>query len=336
MLRTNLAAAGACPAGKVIHIFNGFLNPYGGSELEALSLYTLLCSQADVQLWATSSRVSTALMKAFPIRRVALHKGVFPKGGTFVFVGAHWRNKLWPYLIPKPNRLIYVYNTFHSKIIAITTKMPHLLAWPAPEFVLISEFQKRLLNMAGEVHPSPIDIESFSQQKHIAGGRPIVGRLSRSTPDKHHPDDIALYIALAQQGCEIRIQGGTCLREQLPISEHIHLFEEGHLPAPDFLQGLDIFYYRTGIHVETFGRVVFEAMACGLPVVCHSHGGYADAIRHGENGFVFDTTEQAQTILALLIANPALRATVGANARKTVEAMYAETAMQERLRFYLE
>lgn len=318
-----------------IHIFNGFLNPYGGSELEALSLYELLRDKADVQLWASSSRASKALMRQYPIRRVALHKGIFPRGGTYIFVGAHWRNKLWPYCIPKPGRLIYVFNTFHPKIISITTNMPRLLAWTNCEFVLISDFQKTLLGIQGEVHPSPIDIQRFTPRPRNSGAHPVIGRLSRDSPDKHNPHDLPLYASLAQQGCEIRLQGATCLAGPLAASGNIHLFPEGQMPAPDFLHGLDIFYYRTGTHVETFGRVVFEAMACGLPVVCHAHGGYAEAIHHGSNGFLFDSTEEAQAIIARLIADPALRAAVGANARKTVESLYSKPALEERLAFYL-
>jgi glycosyltransferase involved in cell wall biosynthesis len=323
-------------SGKTIHIFNGYQNPYGGSELEALSLYSLLRSKADVRLWATSSRASRDLMERFPIRRVAIHKGEFPKGGTFIFVGAHWRNKLWPYFIPKPDRLIYVYNTFHPKVVALTSSMPRLLGWPRTEYVLISDFQKTLLNLEGEVHPSPIDIEKFVPAPGAASAAPVIGRLSRDAPDKHHTEDIALYQTLARQGCELRLQGATCIANQLAADDNIHLFPEGHVPAPEFLQGLDIFYYRTGVHVETFGRVVFEAMACGLPVVCHSHGGYADAIRHGENGFLFDTTEEAHALLAQLVADPALRAKAGINARRTVEDLYSETAQEQRLAFYLE
>jgi hypothetical protein len=41
------------------------------------------------------------------------------------------------------------------------------------------------------------------------------------------------------------------------------------------------------------GRVVTEAMACGLPVVCHESGGYAEIIEHGRNGFLFDTQQEA-------------------------------------------
>jgi len=87
--------------------------------------------------------------------------------------------------------------------------------------------------------------------------------------------------------------------------------------------------------VETFGRVVFEAMACGLPVVCHRHGGYADWIASGENGFLFSTDDEARNILDQLIANPSLRRSVGANARQTIEGMYAGDKMEERLQFYV-
>jgi glycosyltransferase involved in cell wall biosynthesis len=115
----------------------------------------------------------------------------------------------------------------------------------------------------------------------------------------------------------------------------VEILPEGAEPAEKFLQGLDIFYYRTGAHVETFGRVVFEAMACGLPVVCHRYGGYADWIVSGENGFLFSTDDEAHKILDQLIASPSLRRSVGANARQTVEDMYAGDRMDERLQFYV-
>ena len=113
----------------------------------------------------------------------------------------------------------------------------------------------------------------------------------------------------------------------------LELLPQGQFAAEEFLQTLDAFYYRTGSHVETFGRVVFEAMACGLPVVCHSQGGYADHIRHGENGFLFETTQQAARILADLKADPGLRATVGREARRTVEQLFSPQALRQRLDF---
>ncbi|AZO55421.1 glycosyltransferase family 1 protein [Mesorhizobium sp. M8A.F.Ca.ET.057.01.1.1] len=318
----------------MIHLFNGFQNPFGGSERETLELYRLLGADSRVCLWATSSRVSEGLMQEFPIRRVSAATHNVPDGGTYVFLGAHWRNKMWPYLIPRPRRLIYVFNTFHPKIIALTTRRPRLLRWPATELVLISEFQRRMLQVEGVVHASPIDIGRFSPRPARPNGPFTVGRLSRDTADKHHADDVALYEALLGDGIAVRIQGGMPLKDRLVPHPQLELLPQGEFAAEQFLPTLDVFYYRTGSHVETFGRVVFEAMACGLPVVCHSHGGYADHIRHGENGFLFETTQQAARILAELKADPALRLAVGQKARQTVEQLFSPETQRERLSFY--
>ncbi|MBC7415779.1 MAG: glycosyltransferase family 4 protein [Herminiimonas sp.] len=332
------------PGRTVLHIFNGFLNPTGGSELEALSLYALLRQDCEVHLWATSSRVSRDLMRRFPIRRISLPRRQVPHGGTFIFVGAHWRNKLWPYLIARPDRLIYIYNTFHPKVVGLTSQMPRALGWPAAEYVLISAFQKNLIGLPGEpqVHPSPIDIRTFLPDGRERGDRVVVGRMSRDAPDKHDPQDLALYRELASLDCIVRLQGARCIAAELAGTSAgtlvgdpaIDVTAEGAMPPAEFLRSLDVFYYRSGVHVETFGRVVFEAMACARPVVCHRHGGYADAIRHGENGFLFETTAQARAILSTLIADPVLCRRVGAAARETVEHLYAPAAIAARLDFY--
>jgi glycosyltransferase involved in cell wall biosynthesis len=319
---------------QVIHIFNGFQNLHGGSEQEALHLTNLLRKNNEVKLWSLSSRSSPELRERYGIVPLDLGSRYRPNGGTYVFVGAHWRNKLWPYRIPAPQRLIYVFNTFHPKILKLTARHPPLLRWPKTEYVFISEFQKRLLGVDGVVHPSPIDIDLFRPRPRASRSRPVIGRLSRDTTGKHDDEDPLLYRRWSAQGAEVRLQGATCLGDALGNDSGIELLPEGALPAAEFLRSLDVFYYRTGSHIETFGRVVLEAMACALPVVCHRQGGYADSIRHGENGFLFDSTEQARQIVDSLLADPALRASVGQRARQTVESMYSNEALERRTVFY--
>ncbi|QGZ60986.1 glycosyltransferase family 4 protein [Paraburkholderia acidisoli] len=334
-------------ANRVIHLFNGFLNPHGGSESEALALAEQLRAHGEVKLWATSSRSPAALRETHGIERITLGQAArgrlgnaadspsIPDGGTYVFVGAHWRNRLWPLVVPAPQRLIYVFNTFHPKILPLTSQHPPLLRWPKTEYVFISEFQKTLLDTPGVIHPSPIDIARFTPaaQPHRRS-RPVIGRLSRDTLAKHDPEDLALYREWMAAGADVKLQGASCLADQIEANPHLELLPEGARAAVDFLRSLDVFYYRTGSHVETFGRVVFEAMACGLPVVCHRRGGYANSIRHGENGFLFDTTQEAREIMQRLLAQPLLRAKIGAQARRTVESLYSRSALERRAQFY--
>jgi glycosyltransferase involved in cell wall biosynthesis len=325
----------------VIHIIYGFLNAHGGSEQEALYLGRLLGERSDVRFWSSSSRVSPELASQYGIRKIGPGAGNRPDGGVYVFVGAHWRRRLWPYLSAAPARLIYVFNTFHPRILSLTSAHPPMLRWPKTEYVFISEFQKQLLGVPGEVQPSPIDIRLFAPAPgpRTSSAPLVIGRLSRDTADKHDPEDIALYRRWAEEGAQVRLQGATCLRDALDAATaagpNVQLLAEGTMPAADFLRSLDVFYYRTGAHVETFGRVVLEAMACALPVVCHRRGGYAEWIRHGENGFLFDSTDEAREIVASLMADPSLRVSIGARARETVESMYSSEAVERRTRFYL-
>jgi len=51
---------------------------------------------------------------------------------------------------------------------------------------------------------------------------------------------------------------------------------------------------------DTWGLVVNEAFACGLPVLCSRHAGCADdLLRPGENGWLFDPTEPGEFVAAL-------------------------------------
>jgi glycosyltransferase involved in cell wall biosynthesis len=44
---------------------------------------------------------------------------------------------------------------------------------------------------------------------------------------------------------------------------------------------------------EPFGFSVVEAMACGTPVIAPPRGSMAEIVRHGENGFLVDTQDEA-------------------------------------------
>ena len=63
----------------------------------------------------------------------------------------------------------------------------------------------------------------------------------------------------------------------------------GYLTDDDLVQAYasaDVFVFPS--ENDTFGNVVLEAMASGLPVVAARSGGPLDMVHHGENGFLFE------------------------------------------------
>jgi glycosyltransferase involved in cell wall biosynthesis len=94
----------------------------------------------------------------------------------------------------------------------------------------------------------------------------------------------------------------------------------------------DIFLFPSAN--ETFGNVVLEAMASGLPVVVSRSGGPVDHIIDGKTGFFadpIDPTEFIATVKALVMSPEKARA-IGRQARAQAETRTWETIFEELLK----
>ncbi len=306
-----------------------------GSEHRTIELYRLLAPHADVKVWSAyepDPRIA-AQVPIEAIRPSSLH---FPRGGTAIFVGVYFRYGRWIHLSGCGRRII-VYNSDHPHILRRRIRKLESFGTHRVEVVFASRWLRDASPYRGTVHVSPIDIRRFSPRPTPRPPGPFtVGRLSRNQPEKHNRRDPALYSALVSQGVRVRIMGGELLRELGPLDERVELVPEGGQDAWRFVQGLDCLFYRTSDEwQEPHGRVVQEAMACGLPVVCSRRVGATDFIRHGRNGFVFDSDAEALDVLRQLRDDPVLRARVGAAARRTVELLFSEESVRRMRDFYL-
>ena len=86
---------------------------------------------------------------------------------------------------------------------------------------------------------------------------------------------------------------------------------------------------------ETFGRVVFEAMACGLPVVAHRRAGYSHFLRDREDVLLFDTDEEAFTLVMRLKTDASFTARIARNARRRVEEMFSSSYLDVMTRYFV-
>lgn len=122
----------------------------------------------------------------------------------------------------------------------------------------------------------------------------------------------------------LALVGDGPLREEL-----CRLFAGTRTTFTGYLEGLDLAraYAASDLFVfastsETFGNVVLEAMASGLPVIAAGAGGPVDHIRNGENGFLSDPNDP--TDFAALVSRAISDDNLLAQMSKTARA-YAET-----------
>ncbi|HZZ94015.1 MAG TPA: glycosyltransferase family 4 protein [Usitatibacter sp.] len=82
---------------------------------------------------------------------------------------------------------------------------------------------------------------------------------------------------------------------------------------------------------EAFSLAAVEAMAMARPVVHSDVGGAPEMIRPGCEGYLYPVGDTAALVDRLsALADPAVRAPMGAAARETVEARFSELAMVDR------
>jgi UDP-glucose:(heptosyl)LPS alpha-1,3-glucosyltransferase len=99
----------------------------------------------------------------------------------------------------------------------------------------------------------------------------------------------------------------------------------------------DLFLFPT--YYDTFGLVLTEAMASGLPVVSSLAAGAAELVTHGESGWLtadpWDADQIAEGVQALA-ADPELRDRMGAAARAAVERYTWDRAAEQTMAVYRE
>ena len=173
--------------------------------------------------------------------------------------------------------------------------------------------------------------QSDEWRQHLLNGRDsdslicvYVGRLANEKRV-----DLLLEVA-RMPGVALTIIGDGALRDELETQfAGTGTYFAGYMFGDDLSQAFasaDVFVF-TGA-AETFGQVVQEAMASGLPSVVIDQGGVADLVIEGETGYTCPADPQAfAEAVRRLRDNPALRAQMAFKARQIAANRPWETIM---------
>jgi hypothetical protein len=328
------SSASAQPS--TLHLLGRFSEAYTGAERELLDIRRLLEGRRPVKLWSdVPPHPSYAGQGIATIQPFAQQ---FPRGGTLLIAGVHMRPGIW-LKYARFEQVILFYNLAnHAQLFAVMEALRDSTGLD-PELVFVSRMLQLSVGLPGRIARSLMDLQPFlaaADGRFLQAARQpfTVGRVSRDAPDKHHPEDPALYRMLASRGLRVRIMGGTCLAPALQGVEGIELLPAGAESTPDFCRSLDAFFYRTGASTEAYGRVVVEAMATGLPVVAHARGGYAEVMEDGVSGRLIQSQEEAYDAVMRLAADPGLCRSMGEAGRRLALAVHGPEATQREMAFY--
>lgn len=195
----------------------------------------------------------------------------------------------------------------------------------APSQSTVKELERKGFEKI-ELWPRGIDADLFNTLKRGAALRnrinpedmPIVLFVGRLVQEKDLEDLVAVDRILKAKQCQFKIVivgNGPMfpeLKAELP---------DAHLPGYLYGEDLAEMYASSDVFIfpsttETFGNVILEAYASGLPVISVNKGGVVDLIKDGQTGFISPPKDAADMALKLeiLLLNPALRKRYADNA----------------------
>ena len=186
-------------------------------------------------------------------------------------------------------------------------------------------------------------VSSFRTAAGVPKGAVVFGMVANLRPLKRVDDAIRALAALPAAGLrpwllvagEDRPQDGrsaqsvlTELATELGVADRVRFVGPVAEPWP-FLQEVDVFLSCSD--TEGLSNSIIEAMAVGKPVVGSAVGGTPELIEEGVTGYLYPARDVATLTarLGVLVADPGLRARLGASASAMAEARLSVRALVE-------
>ncbi len=178
---------------------------------------------------------------------------------------------------------------------------------------------------------------------------PIMGRISRADPGKWSRLALDILPILARDipNFQYQIIGGIPEAHDFVckngLESNVTFFDlvETDTDIAEFMNGISLLAHANDTG-ESFGLVIAEAMACGLPVVTHPCEGLKDnaqleLVDHGVTGLVASSTEEYANAIKFLFKNPDEAKRMGLAGQEKAAKLYrAQTVTAQLEKLYNE
>ena len=169
----------------------------------------------------------------------------------------------------------------------------------------------------------------------------FVATLDRAHHFKRLDVALAALTALDDERVHLVVAGGGELLEEFRrqasaagIADRVHfLGRVPHSRLPAVLRGADLLVLTTE-PPESFGIVLIEAMACGLPTIATEYPGVRAVVDEGETGILVpagDANAVAAGIRRLVEAGPSGRGEMGVAGRQKAERLWSWPSLLDRM-----
>lgn len=185
-----------------------------------------------------------------------------------------------------------------------------------------------------------VDTELFHPRKRTrTKGSFTIGYVGRITTEKNAGALVEIERALQAAGiqdCRFLVVGQGASQNYL--QEHLRKGQfTGVLTGEDLARAyadMDVFAFPS--RTDTFGNVVLEALASGVPALVTDEGGPQFIVKNGETGFVCVTSQVMAEQIAALKSSPETLVTMSAAARRYAEGTSWDNIFEAVYRAYEE
>ncbi len=204
-----------------------------------------------------------------------------------------------------------------------------------PKYSIVPNAANREFFLAGDTQAA------CRERLHLPCTGPLIGVPGTVRPVKGHLFFLRAAAKLAERfpKCHFAISGDgpDAYRRELEsqiqesqLQQHVH-FVGTVRDMRDFYGACDVACVPSGS--ESFGRVVVEALAAGVPVVASAVGGICEILREGETGLLvpYGDTDGLAHALTRLLDDRVLRDQLAAAGRAKASQEYREDTCQERI-----